>query len=153
MNKVIGLALLFFSIYASAWECNNENKYNQEIGAHADLATDVFLGQVISGVYDPNKKYGNETKLEVAVNHSFKGIKEKSVTLTTGFDSLFEGVTLGESYVFFLFGDNELTFCRELIPVGPRTRSLEDLQEMSSRVDVYSGAKIKRLLSHFGKLP
>ncbi|WP_428819795.1 hypothetical protein [Microbulbifer sp. MCCC 1A16149] len=153
MNKVIAFFLVCVSFHAEAWECSNENRYKQSIGAHADQATDVFLGQVVSGTYDPNEKYGNETEITVAVNHSFKGENGKLVTLVTGFESLFQGVTLGESYVFFLFSDRELTFCRELIPVGPSTRSLEDLKEMSNRVDVHSGSKIKHLLHHFGNLP
>lgn len=142
---------LIFSANLYAFECVQYDSFTQPVSAHAELASDIFWGQVVSGQFD---QVSGLAKFTVDVQGVLKGKHRHTIELETLSMSYGINVSLGESNIYFLYnGEKSINACAMLMYIGGGVDSLEDLVAESKRADLTGAYKIEQLLKHLGKLP
>ena len=152
MRAVTYVILALLSGPAYSWECLDYNWPNESVETHIDLASDIFLGRVISGRVDEALPEGDDLLVSVRIGHTFKGSLTGIVALQTGADAPFPSLELGANYIFFLYGNRELDFCGVLVPVGSFD-TIEDVialaEDQHERAPDRLTDALVRLLDHF----
>lgn len=126
--RLVLVLLVLLSSEGRAWECNDEQR-GMESGFddHVDLATEIYLGRVTNAylVADAHK-----IVFELEVSGVFKGRYMGFKTLQTTDDGLDPSIAIGHSYVFFLYGSDEVNFCGHHLNLGKRNYDFETLREV-----------------------
>ncbi len=142
---------LILGVEVYAFECVQYDRSSQPVSTHAELATDIFWGQVVSGQYD---QVSGLAKFTVDVQGVLKGDPRHTAELETLSMSYGIDVSLGESNIYFLYnGSNSINACAMVMYIGGGIDSIADLVSESKRADLAGAYKIEQLLKHLGKLP
>lgn len=141
MNKLILLAMSFFSAQIYAWECP-ENRGDFDTRTHWHVAEDVLLGRVIGGIYLEHSPNGGQREYVFRINESLKGKREGVIAITIKDDGITNGMDIGQSYVVFLYGQDSIDFCSKVIAVP--ASSMQGLDQMK---DYYSENKYELALA------
>ena len=159
MKFLVTFCFIVFSTNSFAWECrilelqkhlinelpsdgSSEEKYlDIKLNTHLRMASNVILGKVISG-----KVNGNDIQFELDVIHSFKGNQNNISTIMTSVDFISPKISLGENYLMFLYGANEVDFCSIVIGLSRGEISIDLLEERLTVEDYYR-PEIKQILN------
>lgn len=137
--RLIFLSLItLVSNLCVAIECSYPDKYSRKINEHVDIASKIFLGAVTKSEFDMerNPSYGDQISVNFSVIQNFKGTEQKSITVKSSPESLLEPISIGFSYVVFLYEDNYLdSVCGYVIPFGYYVDSIEIMKRVALEVD------------------
>jgi hypothetical protein len=143
MKTLLILILLSVINLSYGWECNgsqrgSDTSYDQ----HIEYASEIYAGKVITSylVEDIHK-----IVFELKISDAFKGHYKNHITLETTDDGLDPDITIGESYIFFLYGSNSVSFCGLNIPLGKGIFRPENLEHMAKNVESENKNKAKFL--------
>ena len=134
---------MFLSLEAQSWECLGKHKgMETSFENHVQLASEIYLGRV-TNAYLVSDIY--KIVFEFEVNGVFKGRYKSHKTLKTTIDGIDPDITIGNSYVFFLYGEDEVDFCGHHLNLGKRKYSFEKLKEEVNGQSILEASKIQRL--------
>src|SRR5690606_6643659 len=131
------------SFKAHAWECFGKHKgMETSFDEHVQLASEIYIGRVTNAylVSDIHK-----IVFEFQVSGVFKGRYKSHKTLKTTVDGIDPDITIGNSYIFFLYGADEVDFCGYHMNLGKRIESYETLKEEISGSSMLQPHQLKKL--------
>lgn len=144
---------LAFSIASYATECI-EGPITLDVHTtteqHWDLASDVIFGKVLRGSYSPNDESRFDVSFDFEVLKSFKGGKSGIASLLS---PSHESISLGHSYIIFLYGHDHISRCAKIIDLFPGTNDLETLYYHSKRKDLGFAKDVGEILRIYGYKP
>ncbi|HEY6528812.1 MAG TPA: hypothetical protein VIZ65_08960 [Cellvibrionaceae bacterium] len=116
MKVIVSLIMLSIANLAYGWECNGRQKgTDTSYDKHIEYATEIYAGRVINSYLIEEI---HEIVFELKVSTVFKGNYSGYITLKTTDDGIDPDVAIGHSYIFFLYGSNNINFCGLNIPLG-----------------------------------
>lgn len=139
---------LVTSPLVSAWECESYDRYSQEIELHLDMAENVFFGRVTSGSIDTETVKEFDVSIAVDVLLEVKGDKGSKATLYTYSLPPFPEFVLGGSYLFFLYGSDNLDFCGYIIDSAGPIQSIDELRDYVLRKDLSNIQYFRKVLKY-----
>ncbi|WP_323847447.1 hypothetical protein [Microbulbifer magnicolonia] len=152
MKKVILSVLLSLSLNVQAWECGSEQQgIDTPINKHIEFATEIYMGRVINSYLVEEI---DKVVFELKVSELFKGRYKNHVTLFTSSNPANPEISIGNSYIVFLYGSNDVNFCGVTINLG-YINNLDLLKDQAEngRFEQRQIEQIRALLAYKGAQP
>lgn len=134
------LAALLFPMDSFSHECPKTND-SYEVKVHWDASREVFLGKVLSGIYQSERK--PKYNYRVRVDKVFKGVmKEGIIDFKASWRSY--GLTLGDNFVFFLV-EGATEGCTLVLPFEYHWEERNDISEAKYVREILAFEKASRV--------
>jgi len=142
--KILLLTLLLFVSYsAGSDECSGKVRGSESsIDEHIEQASRIYLGEVTNAylVSDINK-----IVFELETKGVFKGRYSSHETLETTSYITNPDISIGHSYIFFLYDSNKVDFCGVSLDLGKQKFTLERLKNSISSFKEYEANILNKL--------
>ena len=138
--------LIMYSVNGYGLECKLGNNYD-DLLANWNDASDVVFGKILSGNTTLEDGHISKIDFDFSVMTALKGNMSGNIHLTYSPYLVFgKNISLGQSYVFFLYESNEVTVCSKVIPLYSFASSKKEFEFIPKRADLEYAADIQKLL-------
>ncbi|MFK7733162.1 MAG: hypothetical protein AB8B48_16200 [Pseudomonadales bacterium] len=135
MKSMLLLLFLASASQAYSWECLGEHKgIHSKFGDHISYASEIYLGNIMNAYLVESS---SKIVFELSVSDVLKGTYKRTVTLSSLASMEEPEISVGQSYIFFLYDNQEVDSCGISIKLH-HVNSLEWLRETVTSSEKHS---------------
>lgn len=141
-NTALSIVFYLFSTICFSLEC----KLN-DLPEHWNAAQDVVFGTIISGKANVQNDVLTQIDFKFEIITALKGERSEILDLSYfAYEGTAPEISLGNTYILFLRGSNNLGPCDKLISLEGFARSEKQLNFIPKREDVWFASEVEQLL-------